>query len=110
MKKAYKSLIAILIALCIFGAQSPSYAKMPKFNFFKKHKAKQEQTVPENNVQESDANESVKSGEVPAVELQKPDETYIDEDNAVYVKSLEIMGNNMVDTAFIKGIIVILKD
>ena len=122
MSKRYKQLIVLLIALCIMQAQNPACAKGFKFPFFKKNKAKQEVTLPDDIPagyfdQFEDEEEPPTPNEKPAV-----DETpnYVEEAPAVegevineetgevdlvYIKTLEIFGNNMVDEAFIKGVI-----
>ena len=104
MSNKYKSLVLIFLALCIFQAQNPANAK--GFKFFKKNKQKQEQKIPENIPEETpvlDEN-TEPSAETPAVNVSEDD--FMNEDeNLTYIKTLEIFGNNLIDTAIIKDAI-----
>lgn len=98
MPNIYKRLILLLAIACIIQAQNPACA----FSFpFKKNKAKQETKIPETPVLDDS---SVNDDEIPAINMDE-DGFYDGDENLVYIKTLEIMGNNMVDAAFIKGII-----
>lgn len=105
-------LIVILTVICVLQASSPVYALNFKFPFIKKNKQKQERIK---DPLPSDALDSditpvlndddiEKNNETPAVNTED-DSYYTDESDLVYVKTLEIMGNNMVETSFIKDII-----
>lgn len=99
MPNIYKRLILLLALVFFIQAQNPACA----FSFpFKKHKAKtkQETKIPET----PPADELPKEDEIPAVNMDE-DGFYEGDEDLVYIKTLEIMGNNMVDAAFIKGII-----
>ena len=105
-------IILAFLVVCVIQAQNPASAFNFKFPFFKKNKAKQETKIPENiepapiqpdlteetPVLDDTADENA---ETPAVHTEE----YIDEDNLVYIKQLEIFGNNMLETDYIKSLI-----
>lgn len=105
-------LILAFLVVCVIQAQNPASAFNFKFPFFKKNKAKQETKIPENiepapiqpdlteetPVLDDTADENA---ETPAVNTEE----YIDEDNIVYIKQLEIFGNNMLETDYIRSLI-----
>ncbi|MCD8024237.1 MAG: BamA/TamA family outer membrane protein [Candidatus Gastranaerophilales bacterium] len=101
MLKIYKRLVLILTVVCLLWAQSPACAFSLKHPFQKK-KQKQEQIVPS---EDTVTLQEETTKDKPLDENSEEDLYYNGEDNLVYVKTLEIMGNNMVDTAFIKGIV-----
>lgn len=110
-----KQFILILTVISILQASNPALAFNFKFPFFKKNKPKQEKTIeeklPSDGLDEEitpvlDENvENVDEGEVPAVENSEDESYYAGDENLVYVKTLEILGNNMVETSFIKDMI-----
>lgn len=108
MSNKYKHLILLFLAVCIMQAQTPANAA--GFKFFKKNKAKQEKTLqdaPKDDspvLLEEGSSENEANGEIPAVNTNE-EGFFEDEENLVYIKTLEIFGNNMVDVSFIKGII-----
>lgn len=104
MSNKYKRILIIFLGLCVFQAQNSVYAKDFKFPFFKKNKAKQEKTMPKEEIPVlEEKEETQEKGEIPAVNTFEDIEP--DEDKYTYISSLEIFGNNMVDVSFIKGII-----
>ena len=110
-----KRFILILTVISILQASNPALAFNFKFPFFKKNKQKQEKVIeeklPSDGLDEEitpvlDENvENVEEGEVPAVENSEDESYYEGDENLVYVKTLEILDNNMVETSFIKDMI-----
>ncbi len=98
MHKKYKSLILLFIAICVIQAQSPVCAMNFKFPFFKKNKVQKE--LPMEDV-ENLQNEQTQDDETP---LNNTDEEGFmpEEENLAHIKSLEIFGNNIVETSFIE--------
>ncbi len=103
-----KRCIIILTAICIIQANNPAFAFNFKLPFLKKNKQKQEVKMPSDALDEEITpvlnEDGTLEGETPAVSSEE-DLYPIDEENLVYVKTLEILGNNMVETSFIKDII-----
>ena len=101
--------------LVIQACNTPAYAFNFKLPFFKKNQAKQETKVPPNiepaPIQPTDTNDTTipdDSSEAPSDTSAIPavnEEEYTDEENIVYIKQLEIFGNNMLETDYIKSLI-----
>ena len=107
MSNIYKKLLPLLIAVCVLQAQNPACAKGFKLPFFKKHKVKQEQTLPSDALDaiDSDENQAIYKDETPDTSdntTSTDDGFFPDDENVTYIKSLEILGNNMVDVGFIQ--------
>ncbi len=109
--KIHKNLISLSIITCfIFSSCAPSYAINLKF-WKKNDKQKQEQNT-DNNVKEyNSSNETPNEDEIlpdsniESAEQIDSDSVNQDEDDLVYVKSFEVLGNNLIDASFIKGIV-----
>ena len=108
MSKIYKHFLITLLAVCVMQAQNPAYAKHFKFPFFKKNKVQKTQQVPEeiefgtDSAYDDELNPiSTPRDIIPATNIAG-DDTPVGDENVTYIKSLEIYGNNMVDTDFIK--------
>ena len=105
--RSIKKLLLIYTVLGVLFIQQPSYAafnfKFPKFFKFKKEKK-----VEENQQQQSDNSENFEEEIMPddGEYLQQATDTTSADDsaqtNAVYISQVEIFGNNIIETSFIK--------
>ncbi len=72
--------------------------KKSLFNFFKKNKKQENQEIQEEIIQE----ETTQEGIFDTSQDVSQDETYINDTDVVYIKEVEIFGNNLLDASYIK--------
>ncbi len=103
MHKETQRLLLIFLMFCTLGVQSPACAKGLKF--FHKDKTQNEAPVNENNSSSRDDETTVDANkQEKSLKEDNVDESDLDteDSNLSYVKYFEIMGNNLIETSFIR--------
>ena len=105
-----KKLLLIYTVLGILFIQQPSYAAF-NFKFPKFFKSKKEKKIEKTQEQQEKYEEEISPQEDETqnsesfVDTTPKTTSYEDEDAAVYIRQVEIFGNNIIETSFIKDLL-----